>query len=125
MAEFRRIETGERILRSKCVTVIEFLDEKLSGPTLMQELVQELNTLLDRVEGNPVLLNLGRVEFISSAALNRLINFQKRIRDGGGELKLCDLRPAIENVFVATRLNQVFDLQRTEDEALASYEAAH
>jgi anti-sigma B factor antagonist len=124
MAEFRRIETSEWNSRDTRVTIVGFLDEKLSGPTLLQELVQELNTLLDRMEGSHILLNLSRVEFISSAALNRLINFQKRIRGAGNELKLCDLRPSIENVFVATRLNQVFDIQRTEDEALASFKAA-
>ena len=88
---------------------------------MVQELANELLRVLEQSEKKDVLLNLGRVEFIASAALNRLINFQKRVHAAGGKLKLCSLRPAVESVFAATRLNQVFDIQRTEAEALASY----
>ena len=101
--------------------VIEFFDPKLSGPILMQELAQELNSLLEQADSKHLVLDLSRVEFISSAALNRLIHFQKRVRDAGGSMKLCNLRREIESVFVATRLNQVFDIQKDVSAALASY----
>jgi anti-sigma B factor antagonist len=105
-----------------CVAVVGFRDEKLSGPTLMQELAEDLASLLENLEQKNVLLDLSHVEFISSAALNRLINFQKRVHDAGGKLKLCGLRPAIESVFAATRLNQLFDLCKTEVEAVSHFE---
>ena len=102
-------------------SVVELLDSKLSGPILMQELAQEWNTLLEQLDRKDVVLDLSRVEFIASAALNRLILFQKRVHNSGGSLKLCNLRQEIASVFAATRLNQVFDIQKNVPEALASY----
>ena len=122
MGEFRRIEVSQRTSGQTGVAVVNFLDQKLAGPTLMQELAEDLATLLEKVEHKNVLLDLSHVDFISSAALNRLINFQKRVRDAGGQLKLCRLSPSIESVFAATRLNQVFDLCKTEEDALLHYE---
>jgi anti-sigma B factor antagonist len=121
MGEFRRIETSKWESGERHVAVVEILDEKLSGPTLMQELAQELSTFLDEIEHKHIMLNLARVEFISSAALNRLINFQKHVHQAGGRLVLCRLRPSIETVFVTTRLNQVFEIQKSETEAFASF----
>jgi anti-anti-sigma factor len=121
MGEFRRIEASQRSSGKTGVVVVEVLDQKLSGAAQTQELAEDLSLLLENFEQRNVLLNLARVEFISSAVLNRLINFQKRVRDAGGKLKLCGLRTSIESVFAATRLNQVFDLCSNEDEALAQY----
>jgi anti-sigma B factor antagonist len=121
MRGFRRIEVSQHASGQTGVAVVDFLDEKLSGPILMQELADDLTRMLEEIEHKNVLLNLSRVEFISSAALNRLINFQKRVHDAGGQMKLCGLRPSIESVFAATRLNQVFDLCTSEEEALSHY----
>jgi anti-anti-sigma factor len=124
MEKLRRIAVSQRALGETGVIVVELLDPKLSGPTLTQELAEDLLSLLEKGKPTNVLLNLVQVEFISSAALNRLINFQKRVQDSGGKLKLCGLRPSIESVFAATRLNQVFDLCKNEDDALAHFENA-
>jgi anti-anti-sigma factor len=121
MGEFRRIETSKWESGARHVAVVEILDEKLSGAVQMQELAAELSQFLEETEHKDVLLNLARVTFIASAALNRLINFQKRVHDAGGRLVLCRLSPPIENIFSTTRLNQVFEIQKSESEAFASF----
>jgi anti-anti-sigma factor len=121
MSEYRHIAATPWDSGENQVLVIEILEGRLWGPTVMQELVQELSLLLESIQHKHILLNLGRVDYISSAALNRLINFQKRVRDAGGELKLCNLRPPVEEIFQTTRFNQVVEIQPTEEEALASY----
>jgi anti-sigma B factor antagonist len=121
MGEYRRIEASQHPSRTTAVTVVEFHDPKLSGPTLMQELAEDLSSLLEKIEPKNVLLDLTQVDFISSAALNRLINFQKRVRDSGGQLKLCGLRPGIESVFAATRLNQIFELCKSKEDAISHF----
>ena len=121
MSEFRHIAASPWECGDKQVLVIEVLEGRLWGPTVMQELVQELTSQLDQIQHKHILLNLSRVEFISSAALNRLINFQKRVRDAGGEVKLCSLQPPVDEIFHATRFNQVVEIQPTEAAALASH----
>jgi anti-anti-sigma factor len=120
MNEFLHIAASPWECGEKQVLVIEILEGRLWGPTVMQELVQELTSLLEQIEHKHILLNMGKVDYISSAALNRLINFQKRVREAGGELKLCNLRPPVDEIFHTTRFNQVVEIQPTEAEALAS-----
>lgn len=121
MGKFQHFAVSQTGDGESSIAVVEIYPSKLSGPTLMQELAQELNSLLEELDRKDVLLNLSRVEFVASAALNRLINFQKRVHDAGGKLKLCNLRPEIASVFAATRLNQVFDIRKDKNEGLASY----
>jgi anti-sigma B factor antagonist len=78
----------------------------------------ELFALVDRDGARTVLLDFGNVEFLSSAALNKLIMLDKKVRQNAGRLKLCSLRPEILEVFVITRLNQLFDILDSVDTAL-------
>jgi hypothetical protein len=68
-----------------------------------------------------MLLDFGNVEFLSSAALNKLIILDKKVKQFKGRLKLCNLRPEIQEVFVITRLNQLFEIKDTVENALASF----
>jgi anti-anti-sigma regulatory factor len=53
--------------------------------------------------------------------LNKLIILDKKVKAKSGQLKLCDLMPEIREVFVITRLNQLFVIEETKDEALAAF----
>jgi anti-sigma B factor antagonist len=121
MSDFQHIEILQQDSDENQVTIVEVLSRQLWGPTIMQELVQELSSLLEQAEYKDILLNLRQVEYISSAALNRLINFHKRVQSAGGKLKLCCLRPSIEEIFITTRFNQLVDIHQDEEEALAAY----
>jgi anti-anti-sigma factor len=121
MSEFHRIDISYWESGEKRVTIVEILDGKLWGPTLLQELVHELSTFLQREKHKDVLLDLRNVDYISSAALNRLLNFRKYVLDAGGRFKLCNLQPSVEEVFVTTRFNQILDIYPNQDDALAAY----
>jgi anti-sigma B factor antagonist len=121
MSGFHQIAISHWEFDGKHVAVVEILVSKLWGLTVVHDLMYELSTWFEQAEHKDILLNLSRVEFISSAALNRLVNFQKRVLDAGGHCKLCCLRPGIEEIFVTTRFNQLFDIRRSEAEALAAY----
>jgi anti-sigma B factor antagonist len=117
MAEYRRIEVsqvGE-------VTVVRFLDRKILDTANIQELGDELFSLVEKHNCAKLLLNFSRVEFLSSAALNKLILLDRAVKKQNGQMKLCDLRPEIREVFVITRLNQLFDIQDDESSALAAF----
>jgi anti-anti-sigma factor len=121
MGEFRRIDASPQSSGNPSVTIVEFRDQKLTGATQLQELAEDLASLLEQIDSKNVLLDLAHVEFISSAALNRLINFQKRVRESGGQFKLCCLPAPVESVFAATRLNQLFEIFKSKEEALSRY----
>jgi anti-sigma B factor antagonist len=58
---------------------------------------------------------------MSSAALNKLISLNSKVKAAAGRLKLCCLRAEIKEVFTITRLDRVFDLRKTEEDALAAF----
>lgn len=117
MTVHRRIELSE----AKGVTVVRLLDHKILDAGNIQELGDELFNLVEQDRVHSMLLDFGNVEFLSSAALNKLIMLDKKVKQHGGQLKLCNLKPEIQEVFVITRLNQLFQITDTVDNALKAF----
>jgi len=103
------------------VTVVRFKDRRILDATNIEELGGELFELIEQDDCKKLLLNFSDVEFLSSAALNKLIILDKKLKSAGGTLKLTDLRPEIHEVFVITRLNQLFNIHDEEAEALETF----
>jgi anti-sigma B factor antagonist len=117
MPVHRRLEVSE----VGSVTVVRFVDRKILDAANIQELGDELFGLVEQDNRKNLLLNFSNVEFMSSAALNKLIVLNKKVQGVGGKLRLSNLRPEIYDVFVITRLNTVFDIKSDEADALAAF----
>ncbi len=117
MSVHRRIQTSD----ISGVTVVSFMDSKILDAASIQELGDELFNLVDKDGVKALLLDFGNVEFLSSAALNKLIILDKKVKMKGGQLRLCNLKPEIQEVFVITRLNQLFEIKDTVDDAISAY----
>jgi len=117
MAEYQRLDVNE----IGDVTVIRFRDQKIIEDINIQELGQELVRLVEADRREKLLLNFSSVDFLSSAALGKLITLEKKMRTHGGVLKLCNIRPEIYEVFAITRLNRLFDIKDDEADALAAF----
>ena len=102
------------------VSVVQFKDRKILDESNIQEMGRELFGLVDQNRIR-VLLNFMNVEFLSSAALGKLITLDKKIKTAKGQLKLSNIRPEIYEVFAITRLNKLFDIHEDESDALATF----
>ena len=103
------------------VTVVRFVDQKILDEAKIQQLGKELFDLVEVDGRNKILLNFTSVEFLSSAALGKLITLDKKIKGQGGALKLSNIRPEIYEVFAITKLNKLFDIKDNEVDALAAF----
>ena len=103
------------------VTVVRFFDRKILDEATIQELGRELFQLVEEEGRRSVLLNFSSVEFLSSAALGKLITLDKKVKSHNGKLKLSNIRPEIYEVFAITRLNRLFDIKEDEADALAAF----
>jgi anti-anti-sigma factor len=103
------------------VSVVRFVDRKILDEANIQELGQELFQLIEDEDRKNLLLNFSSVEFLSSAALGKLITLDKKVKARGGKLKLSNIRPEIYEVFAITKLNKLFDIKDDEADALASF----
>ena len=117
MAELQRIQVSE----IENVTVVRFADRKILDELIIQELGHELFSLVENEERKNLLLNFTNVEFLSSAALGKLISLHKKVERASGNLKLSNIRPEIYDVFRITRLNEKFDIKDEQEEALAEF----
>ena len=105
------------------VATVRFTDKKIVDSGNIEEMGDEMFSLVDSDHIKHVLLNFDGVEFLSSAALNKLILMDKKVKQVGGVLRLCNLRAEIMEVFTITRLNRVFDIRKTEVEGLKAFGA--
>src|SRR5262245_57195940 len=96
-------------------------------PQIVADLRDEFYALAVRPADAPpgpwrVVLDLSGVRQINSAAIGILINFQKRVRDAGGTLKVCGIHPNVIDVFRLTKMDQILDLCPTRKDALDAYQ---
>lgn len=63
-----------------------------------------------------VVLDLGGVEFVDSSGLGALIHMHKTL-EGRGRLALCNLDPKVAQLFKVTRLERVFAIGASLDDA--------
>jgi len=117
MAEYQRLDVNE----VGDVTVVRFRDQKIIEDINIQELGRELFRLVEVENRGKLLLNFSSVDFLSSAALGKLITLDKKVKTHGGELKLSNIRPEIHEVFVITKLDRLFDIKDDEADALAAF----
>lgn len=103
------------------VSVVRFVDRRILDAANIEGLGDELFSLVETDNRTRLVLNFTGVEFLSSAALNKLIILDKKVKSHGGKLVLSDLRPEIKEVFAITRLDQLFTISDSEQAALADF----
>ena len=103
------------------VTVVKFVNSKIIDEEQIQQFGEELLALVTKDNRQSLLLNFEGIEFLSSAALGKLIKLDKTLKGAGGKLKLACIRPELHEVFSITKLDQMFDIKSSEADALAAF----
>ena len=118
MATHRRID----ISKLGDVTIVRFLDKKILDEAGILEVGSELFGLVEQENRKCLLLNFTGVEFLSSAALGKLITLDRKVKSNKGRMKMSNIRPEILEVFQITKLNKIFDIRKDEAEAISAFE---
>jgi anti-sigma B factor antagonist len=88
-----------------------------TSPRLKQEMVDLLNKGTTRL-----VIDLSAVDYLDSTGLGVLIGGLKRAREREGDLRLICDNLRILRIFEITGLTKIFDIFRTEAEALSGLE---
>ena len=104
------------------VIKVSFLDRNILEEAYIQQIGDEISSLIDQTPNPKILLNFANVEHLSSAALGTLITINNKVRQNGGQLRLSNIDPQIYEVFVITKLNKLFQIHEEADAALASFQ---
>lgn len=109
------------IANVKDVRIVEFTNNKILDEGNIADIGASLNSLIDEKTQPKLLLDFSNVEHLSSAALGMLINVNNRVKQKNGQLRLANIQPQIYDVFVITKLNKLFRILPTRQEATASF----
>jgi anti-sigma B factor antagonist len=85
-----------------------------------QELKELIQGALDRGERR-LLIDFSRAGYIDSSGLGELVSIAKRVRETGGELRLAGLNEDLRSLFELTKLDTLFAIAETPQQALASF----
>lgn len=71
--------------------------------------------------GNKVILNLDKLEFVSSAGLRVILTAAKLLRASSGELKLCHANGVVKEVLETSGFDQLIEIHDTEENAVTAF----
>lgn len=100
------------------VTIARFTDKKILDEGFIQLIGNQLFGLVEDEGRRKIILDFSNVEYLSSAALGKLITMDKKVKAAKGKLRLCSVRPDIYEVFAITKLNKLFDMHDDQEKAL-------
>ena len=85
---------------------------------------QELKQLvLEALDGGArrFVIDFTHTGYIDSSGLGVLVSLSKKIREQGGDLRLAGLNEDLQTLFELTKLDTLFAISRTAEEALAAF----
>lgn len=104
------------------VYVVGFTDSKILDSQRIEQVGKELQEAVPQATHKKLLLNFRGVSFMSSAMITKLVMLNKNCKAQGVALKFCEVSPNVMEVFKITKLNKLFDIQESEEKAIASYD---
>ena len=100
------------------VTVVKVEGQLIVGNR--QELKDLVGAALDKGERR-ILIDFSETGYIDSSGLGALVSISKRVREAGGELRLSGLNEDLRSLFELTKLDTLFAIAETPQQALASF----
>lgn len=84
---------------------------------------QAESLLKDLVDGGDkkILINLLKLDYISSAGLRVFLATAKQLKTEGGEMRLCNLNETVQEIFDISGFSMIFTVKPNEEEALKGF----
>ena len=114
-------ESRLRVSDNEGVTLVEFVDRNILDEANIQAISEEITGEIEKALTPRLLISFSNVDHLSSAALGALITINNRVKEKSGQLHLANIDPQIYEVFVITRLNKLFNIHDTTDEARGAF----
>ena len=122
VVELHEIETPKdamlNIQKQNDVAVVSFATSRILDQSNVQQLGEEFDALVDTYNLGKIVVNFVGVSYMSSAVMGKLVSLLKKVQAAGGKLKLCGIEESIYEIFAIMRFDKMFDIRKTEDEAV-------
>lgn len=98
------------VAKGESSSVVRFKDKRVMDPARIEKLGHELSVLASG-DDKEMLIDFDNVNFISSAAISKLIVLEKNLRSNGKKLRLNNLQPTVRDLFSLAKLDTIFDIE--------------
>lgn len=92
---------GELIEKNQATDLLKKVDELVAGGK------------------TKIAINLANLKYMNSSGLNTMIQLLTKARNDGGEVVICNMNKKINELLLITKLNTLFKVVETEEEAVA------
>jgi anti-anti-sigma factor len=89
---------------------------------MAQETEDFLLDLVDRAQPPVVVLDLSQTDYFDSRFIETMVRAWNRIKRRDGRFAVCGLKPFCREVIQTTKLDTIWDVFATRDEAVAALE---
>jgi anti-anti-sigma factor len=103
-------------------TVIEFQTPSLMNPQDLERVGSQLFSMVDDEKRTHVVLDFGKVKYLSSQAIGIILTLNKKLTGGsaGGDgLVLCGVGPQLMQLLKITRLDRILTIKNSQQDAVA------
>ena len=121
------------VARAACYPAdVEFYFDEIDGDVLVlaadgglnrqtgEQFVESIEKLVD-AGLTKLIIDCGKLEFVSSFGLGLLVRLHRRMKARGGNVKLCGLRGLLPQVLEATRLSTIFEIYHDLNQARLAF----
>ena len=104
-------------------TLLKKLLDRVIGRVNRGDLRRVFYDVLDALDGGArkFVVDFAKTGYIDSSGLGVLVSLSKKIREQGGELRLAGLNEDLQTLFELTKLDTLFAITKTAEEALAAF----
>ena len=106
------------------IRVIVVENERLLDATETEQCYREIVEVLDKSREYNLLLDFGKVKYLSSTALGMLIRVLKKCKEYKIAIKLCNLTSDNYQVFTLTGMNKVLDIYEDSAQAMGAFKTS-
>jgi anti-sigma B factor antagonist len=110
-----------RVSRRDDIVQVDLLTPMLIGDAAIERMADEVAEIIDAETIPLIVMNFEHVRYISSMMLGTLIALFNRVRARGGQLRLAALRERHQRLLAVVRLDGVFEMHPTPEQAAASF----
>jgi anti-sigma B factor antagonist len=101
-------------------TVIMEFEGKLVGGSLTARIDKALENFIAKGK-KKIVFDLGGITYLNSSGMGILLSSFSKVNDNGGVLKFANVTSKISGLFSNTKLNEIFEVYDTTEEAVNSF----
>ena len=100
------------------VALVSVIQPRILDDQIIQQFGEQLKSLVEQAGHQRILLNFSKVDYLSSAALGKLVVLRKQVEAVKGKLALSNIDASIFEAFKITGFDRIFKIFDDEQEAL-------